>query len=851
MKEKISPGMQQYLDIKANYPDAFLLFRMGDFYELFYDDALKAGQILELTVTSRNKNAEKPIPMAGVPYHSAKGYIDTLVENGYKVAIAEQMEDPKQAVGVVRREVVQVITPGTQVAQTENGKAENNYITALFSDTSGKFGFAYADLATGELKATHLENEEAVLNEASALQTKEMILSCAISDELKDNLTTRLQLVFSEQEKILELDEITHLTENLKEPLMLQATNALLSYLHATQMRKLSHLEIAQVYQTRHFLSMDHFSKYNLELTSSIRTGKKHGTLFWLLDETKTAMGSRLLKQWITRPLLSMEKIFNRQNGVESLLNSFFERSEIQDSLKGVYDLERLSGRVAFGHVNAKDLLQLKNSLEQIPRLQAILESINTGEWNDLLAEMDACPDLVDLIQQAIDENAPASITEGNIIKTGYNATLDEYREAMQNGSRWILELEEKERNATGIKTLRIDYNRKDGYFFHVTNSNLSMMKEFDYFYRKATLKNSERYGTEELAKLERVILEATDKSVDLEYQLFLDIRKIVETHITRLKRTAAAVATLDSLASLATVAENYSYKRPTLVPNGRTLEIIDGRHPVVERVLGNNEYIPNSIKMNEATNLLLITGPNMSGKSTYMRQLALTVIMAQIGSFVPAERAVIPLFDKIFTRIGASDDLISGQSTFMVEMMEANQALRHATAQSLILFDELGRGTATYDGMALAQAIIEYIHDNIHAKTLFSTHYHELTALSDSLGELKNVHVGAVEKDGVVHFLHKMMDGAADKSYGIHVAKIAGLPVDLLERAASILSHLENNEQKELPNKPTEEIAQLSLFQEISTEEIGVVDTIKKLNLLEMTPLDALNTLYELQKMI
>lgn len=846
--------MQQYLDIKAKYPDAFLLFRMGDFYELFYEDALKAAQILELTLTSRNKNADNPIPMAGVPFHAVQAYIDILVEQGYKVAIAEQLEDPKLAKGVVKRDVVQIITPGTVMEGKEIGATENNYLTAVVQDKRGKFGFAYVDLSTGELKTTRLSDEEAVLNEASALQTKEIVLGTTISESLREGLTARLNLVFSEQLEREENAELSFLTSELTDELMIEATGKLLTYLSVTQKRSLGHLQQAVVYQTEHFLKMDYYSKYNLELTKSIRTGKKHGTLLWLLDETKTAMGGRLLKQWLDRPLIQEKAIFARQEMVASLVTNFFERTDLQESLKGVYDLERLAGRVAFGSVNARDLLQLKNSLEQIPAIRAILEGINQGEWSDLLLNLNAPPELVALIDQAIDEDAPFQITEGNVIKTGYNEQLDHYREAMKNGSKWILDYEQREREATGIKTLRIDYNRKDGYFIHITNSNLAHLPEGRY-YRKATLKNAERFGTEELQELENTILEATEKSMQLEYELFLEIREEVEKYITRLQRLAKTVSAIDVLQGFATVAERYQYVRPTLKEATSELCIVDGRHPVVEKVLGHQEYIPNSIQMDKETMMLLITGPNMSGKSTYMRQLALTVILGQIGSFVPAKEATLPIFDQIFTRIGASDDLISGQSTFMVEMMEANQALRHATPQSLILFDELGRGTATYDGMALAQAIIEYIHEHVKAKTLFSTHYHELTVLDEKLSGLKNVHVGAIEKNGEVVFLHKMMDGPADKSYGIHVAKIAGLPTDLLERAATILEALENQspEKQKIPaaEEKEEETEQLSLFKEVSSEELGVVDTLKKLNLLEMTPMDALNTLYTLQKRI
>jgi DNA mismatch repair protein MutS len=849
-KTKNTPMMEQYLSIKEQYPDAFLFYRLGDFYELFNEDAVKAAQILELTLTSRNKNAEDPIPMCGVPYHAASNYIDTLIEQGYKVAICEQVEDPKTTKGMVKREVVQLVTPGTVMDSKGLSAKDNNFLTAVMQTTQG-YSFAYVDLSTGELKTALLEDEDAVLNEASALQTKEVVLCSEVPDSLKELLTTRLNVVFSKQEAYEENAEFRFLTSDLPEEEKI-VTGKLLSYLSITQKRSLAHIQQAVEYQPDHFLKMDYYSKFNLELSRSIRTGKKQGTLLWLLDETKTAMGARLLKQWLDRPLIQQKKIFARQEMVQSLLDSFFERADLQESLTKVYDMERLVGRVSFGNVNGRDLLQLKSSLQQVPLIAQLIKGINHGEWNDLLLSLEPLDDLVALIESAIDEDAPLQITEGNVIKDGFNEQLDKYREAMRNGKQWLAELEAKERQETGIKNLKVGFNRVFGYYIEITKANLAGLEEGRYE-RKQTLANAERFISPELKKLETLILEAEEKSVDLEYRLFLEVREEVKKSILRLQKLAKAISAVDVLQSFATIAERYQYVRPILKKE-RSLNIIDGRHPVVEKVLGHQEYIPNSIIMHEDTDILLITGPNMSGKSTYMRQLALLVIMAQIGCFVPAQSAEMPIFDRIFTRIGASDDLIAGQSTFMVEMMEANQALRHATPNSLILFDELGRGTATYDGMALAQAIIEYIHKEVKAKTLFSTHYHELTVLDEELKRLRNVHVGAVEKDGEVVFLHKMMEGPADKSYGIHVAKIAGLPSDLLQRATTILKALEEHEPTIEKQPIVEEAAeneQLSLFSEVSTAEVGVIDQLKKLNLLEMTPMDALNKLYELQKRI
>lgn len=852
-KTKNTPMMEQYFSIKAQYPDAFLFYRLGDFYELFYDDALKVAQLLELTLTSRNKNAEEPIPMCGVPHHAVSSYIDTLVEQGYKVAICEQMEDPRLTKGMVKREVIQLVTPGTLMEGKGVSAKENNFLTALAFDK--QYGLSYVDLTTGELCATTLVDEESVLNEASSLRTKEMVLTDEnVSESLKETLKTRLGIVFSRQQSFEANAESQFLTSDLSSGLEKEVTGKLLQYLAVTQKRSLDHLQKAKSYQVDHYLKLDHYSKANLELTQLIRTGKKHGTLLWLLDETKTAMGGRLLKQWLDRPLIQKRTIVKRQDQVASLLNAFFEREDLKTALTKVYDLERLAGRVAFGNVNGRDLLQLKSSLEQVPAIRAILSGIDQGEWTALLEQMEPLDDLVKLIDQSIDEEAPLSITEGKVIKDGYNEQLDKYRQAMRNGKKWLAQLEAKERQKTGIKNLKIGYNRVFGYYIEITKANLANLEE-GLYERKQTLTNAERFITPELKDLEKQILEAEEKSVDLEYELFLEVRQQVKKAIHRLQRLAKAISATDVLQSFAVISERYQYVRPEL-NDQQELNIVSGRHPVVEKVLGAQEYIPNSIQMDPDTLILLITGPNMSGKSTYMRQLALTVILTQIGCFVPAESAVMPIFDRIFTRIGASDDLIAGQSTFMVEMMEANQALQHATVNSLVLFDELGRGTATYDGMALAQAIIEYIHQHVGAKTLFSTHYHELTVLQDELTHLKNIHVGAVEKNGDLVFLHKMMAGPADKSYGIHVAKIAGLPQDLLKRAAVILSDLESgktlqNQEITSASEKAEESQQLSLFPEASDEEIKVIDQLKEMNVLEMTPMDALNQLYELKKLL
>ena len=596
---------------------------------------------------------------------------------------------------------------------------------------------------------------------------------------------------------------------------------------------------------------MDFATKASLDLTENARTGKKHGSLYWYLDETKTAMGGRLLRSWIQKPLVDLKRIRERQDIIQVFMDHFFERSDLTDSLKGVYDIERLASRVSFGKINPKDLLQLGDTLGHVPTIKSILLGIGDPVLDVLIARLDELPELHRLITSAISPEASAVITEGNIIRTGFDEQLDQYRVVLRDGTGWIAEIEAKEREASGITGLKIDYNKKDGYYFHVTNSQLSHVPA--HFFRKATLKNSERFGTEELARIEGDMLEARDKSANLEYTIFMRIREEVGKYIQRLQQLAQAIATVDVLQSLASVAESQQLNRP-FFHEERRIAIDKGRHPVVEKVMGAQSYIPNSIFMDEERDIQLITGPNMSGKSTYMRQLAIIVILAQIGSYVPAQKAELPIFDAIYTRIGAADDLVSGQSTFMVEMMEANHAIRKATPQSLILFDELGRGTATYDGMALAQSIIEYIHDRTGAKTLFATHYHELTALSETLTRLENVHVATLERDGQVTFLHKIELGPADKSYGIHVAKIAGLPEELLERADAILTKLEGQAQQ-VPladTTPKKEVSsqvaeQMSLFEEEA--ENTVITELKNLDLYNMTPMEVMMAVAELKK--
>lgn len=875
-KPKETPMMKQYNEIKAQYPDAFLFYRLGDFYELFNDDAVLGSQLLELTLTQRNKNSAEPIPMAGVPHHAAQNYIDILVDKGYKVAVVEQMENPAEAEGMVKREVVQLVTPGTRMRTSADAAKENNYLVSLSMTPAGGFGLAYTDLSTGEVKATTVTATGGVLNEISRLETKEIVTNATLPDDLMANLTS-LGILVSHQDEEAANAETSYLTQQLTVPEQKEAADVLLAYLFATQKRSLDHLQMASSYEIAQYLKLDRNSRANLELTVNLRTQQRSGTLLWLLDNTKTAMGGRALKQWLEQPLLDRETIEQRYDKIGELLKDFFSRAALQETLKSVYDLERLAGRVAYGTANGRDLLQLRNSLRQVPDIMVTLGDLDPAVFGDLLRRIDPVSDIEKLISTAIAEEPPISVTDGGVIRAGYNTRLDEYRSVMKNGKQWLAELEAKERSETGISSLKIGFNKVFGYYIEVTKANIDKLDP-DRYTRKQTLVNAERFITPELKDREQMILEAETKSSDLEYQLFTEVREQIKNNITRIQKLAATLAELDVLQSLATVAEDYKFTRPELTDKQR-LVIKDGRHPVVEKVLGHQSYVANDVFMDEDETIMLITGPNMSGKSTYMRQLALTVVMAQIGSYVPASEAELPIFDQIFTRIGAADDLISGNSTFMVEMSEANTAIQNATKRSLILFDELGRGTATYDGMALAQAIIEHVHNNTKAKTLFSTHYHELTALSDELPNLRNVHVGATEENGELVFSHKVLTGPADQSYGINVAKLAGLPDSLVDRAADILANLEAQDvslEATAPTRPaklSEPVAayqasvaepepevvaaepadtQLDLFAvgpEIDPATQAVLDEIKATNIATMTPLDAMMKLNEWQK--
>lgn len=862
----VTPMMQQYLKIKSEYQDCLLFFRLGDFYEMFYEDAKEASRVLEITLTKRDAKKENPIPMCGVPYHSADSYIDTLVNNGYKVAICEQMEDPKQTKGMVRREVVRIVTPGTVMEQGGVDDKQNNYILS-FVIKQPEIALSYCDVSTGELKVTYFNDEATLLNEITTINPNEVVVNESLSEHLKRQInmvTETITIRDTLSSEIYSVNQSEH-------QLMYQATQLLLDYIHHTQKRDLSHIEDVVQYAAIDYMKMDFYAKRNLELTESIRLKSKKGTLLWLMDETKTPMGARRLKQWIDRPLMYKQQIESRLDIVDEFSKHFIERDTLRNYLNQVYDIERLVGRVSYGNVNARDLIQLKHSISEIPNIKALLNSMNQDTLEQV-NQLEPLDDLLEVLEQSLVEDPPISVKDGGLFKVGFNKQLDEYLEASKNGKTWLAELQAKERQRTGIKSLKISFNKVFGYFIEITRANLQNFEPSDFGYmRKQTLSNAERFITDELKEKEDIILGAEDKAIELEYQLFVQLREEVKKYTERLQQQAKIISELDCLQSFAEIAQKYNYTRPTFSDN-KTLNLIESRHPVVERVMDYNDYVPNDCRLDNETFIYLITGPNMSGKSTYMRQVAIISIMAQMGAYVPCKEAVLPLFDQIFTRIGAADDLVSGKSTFMVEMLEAQKALTYATEDSLIIFDEIGRGTSTYDGLALAQAMIEFVAETSHAKTLFSTHYHELTTLDQALSSLKNVHVAANEYKGELIFLHKVKDGAVDDSYGIQVAKLADLPEKVISRAQVILNDFEETAGKKQINpeitKNADDVIQVEskantknisqkdfeqasfdLFENVQQSEIEL--QIKNLNLSNMTPIEALLKLSELQNQL
>lgn len=829
---KVTPMMRQYINIKLKNKDVIIFFRLGDFYEMFFEDAINVSRELELTLTGKSCGLEERVPMCGIPHHAANLYIDKLIEKGYKVGICEQLDDPATAKGIVERDLVQIVSPGTIIDHESLVEWDNNYIGNII-DLDYAYGISYTDITTGEIYA-YITNKEVAANEIISIGIKEVICDSKISEDIVKLLRNQYKISVTITDEIEENSAYSFIYDGIDDYRYKRIIDHLLTYITNTQKRILSHFQKLIIVDKKH-LKMDIHTKRNLELTETLRLKQRNFSLIWLLDKTKTAPGSRMLKTFIENPSIDINIINRRYDTIEKLLKEFILKNDLVEALNEVYDLERLSGRIAFGSANARDLIQLKSSLKVLPAIKEILEKIG------FYYSIETLDELYELLEQSIYEEPPVTLKEGYLIKEGYNAELDELKDLRKGGKDFVARFENEERERTGIKNLKVGYNRVFGYYIEVSKGNVSLVKEEYGYERRQTLANAERYISPILKEKEALILNAEERIIDLEYNIFVSIRDHVKTYIGRIQKIAKVISEIDVLQSLATVAETNNFVRPE-ISNERKLEILDGRHPVVEKVI-TGEYVSNDVLMDEKTNILLITGPNMAGKSTYMRQLAIIVIMAQIGSFVPARKAVLPIFDAIFTRIGASDDLVSGESTFMVEMLEANNAITNATENSLILFDELGRGTATFDGMSLAQAIIEYVHNNIKAKTLFSTHYHELTDLENNLKNLKNVHVSALEEDGKITFLHKIKEGSVDKSYGIHVASLANLPSSLINRASEILNIYENKEKRR------DIKVQECLPLDFKKEDNELVAELKKLDLNNLTPIEALNALYKIKE--
>ena len=834
MKQKYSPMMMQYLGIKEQNKDAIVMFRLGDFYEMFFDDAMIVSKELELALTGKNAGAKERVPMCGVPFHSASGYIQKLVDNGHKVAIVEQLTDPGKK-GIVERGVVQIVTPGT-IFDESMTKNKNNYIACMMI-FDFVYTLAFCDITTGEFQVINIDKKDHLLNnQLASMEVKEIVVKSDCTYNFNDSIMVSHydNETFNEKYR-----DIFHNIKDLKE---IKVSTLLLNYLIETQKRDLEHLQMIEEINNQDFMTMDLYTKKSLELTENSKDHEKYGSLFWLLDMTKSAMGARLLKNYIDRPLLKKEAIEERLDIVEIFTQQFIQRESIKEILKEIYDLERLSSRIAFGNINARDLKWISSSLKVLPELKQQLYSFNEPLTDQLANQIIDLSHITKLIDDAIIDNPPLTIKEGNIIKDHFNEELDELRYLRDHGKQWLVDFEQKEREKTGIKNLKVGYNRVFGYYIEVTKGSLDLVKdEFEYT-RKQSLSNAERFITPELKDMESKILSAQDKIQKLEYVLFTQVRNEIKKEVHLIQDVSKIIARVDVYQSLAMLASENSYVRPVF-NDQKIMDIKEGRHGVIEKVMGHGKYVPNDVSIDENSPVVLITGPNMGGKSTYMRQVALIVIMAQIGSFVPAKYANLTIFDQIFTRIGASDDLISGQSTFMVEMLEANNALRFASEKSLILFDEIGRGTATFDGMAIAQAMIEYIASEIHCMTLFSTHYHELTFLEDKGLGIQNVHASArVDNDHLV-FEYLIKKGRSNKSYGVNVAKLAKLPDEVINRANLVLETLEENnvEDRLIEEKQVQVIE----------KESEVEKYLKTIDPMALSPLDALSTLIELKKLV
>lgn len=866
---KYTPMMEQYLKVKEENPGCLLMFRLGDFYELFFDDAITASKELELTLTGRDCGQAERAPMCGVPYHAIEGYLQKLVSKGYRVAICEQMEDPKLAQGLVKREVTRIVTPGTNINSEHVEEKRNNYIMSV-NRTCDRLGIAICDITTGEFFVTEFEEEDKFWDEVAKYRPSEIIINeenaggidierLKKSYEIFVNLYGAHHFRLERCEDVLKHHFHVHSMEGLgmsELPLSVTAAGALLDYLVETQKRDLSHISRISTYSLKQYMMLDSATRRNLELTQTLRDKSRQGSLLWVIDYTRTAMGGRLLRKWTEQPLIDKEQIEKRLDAVECFVEDMILSEELKESLEQIYDMERLMGRIAYGNAGARDLLALKQSLRALPGIRSILELLKAPFYEEMAKDFDELKDLCDLLERSIYEEPPITLREGRLIKEGFHAEVDKLRHADVDGKSWLAQLEAKEKEATGIRTLKIGYNRVFGYYLEVSRSFMNEVP--DRYIRKQTLANGERYITEELKTLEDTILGAKEKLVALEYDLFVQVRTQVAEQLVRVQDTAGKIAQLDALRSLGEAAVANHYVKPRFVSDKKgTVEIVKGRHPVVERMMKGEAFIPNDTLLdNREDRIAIITGPNMAGKSTYMRQVAVICLMAQMGSYVPAESARLSVVDRIFTRVGASDDLAGGQSTFMVEMAEVSNILRHATSSSLLILDEIGRGTSTYDGLSIAWAVVEYISDKktIGAKTLFATHYHELTELEGQLEGVHNYCVAIKESGEDIVFLRKIQRGCGDRSYGIEVAKLAGLPAWVVHRAQEILKELLSNSVNtgsgtaiQAKSEVVDNAFQMSLFGHDDPKQEELIERLKNLKVLEMTPMQALQTLYEL----
>lgn len=876
MSNELTPMMKQYMQTKEEYKDCILFYRLGDFYEMFFDDALTASKELEITLTGKNCGLEERAPMCGIPYHAVDSYLNRLVSKGYKVAICEQVEDPKTAKGIVKREVIRVVTPGTNLDTQGLDETKNNYIMCIVY-MADRYGLSVADVTTGEYLVTELDSQTKLMDELYKFMPSEIVCNEAfyMSGLDLDDLKNRLHMAIYSLEAWYFDDALCRetLQEHFKVASLegiglsnyecgMIASGALLKYLEETQKNSLSHMSRLTRYATGNYMVLDSATRRNLELVETLREKQKRGSLLWVLDKTKTAMGARTLRKYVEQPLIDKKSIVKRLDAVAELKDNAICREEIREYLNPVYDLERLVGKITYQSANPRDLIAFQSSLSMLPSVKCILKDMESDLLKEIYEELDPLEELCDLVGRAIQEEPPLAMKEGGIIKDGYNEEVDRLRKAKSEGKNWLADLETKEREKTGIKNLRIRYNKVFGYYLEVTNSFKDLVP--DYYTRKQTLANAERYIIPELKELEDTILGAEDKLCALEYELYCEVRNTIAAELTRIQRTAKAVAKLDVIASLALVAERNNYVRPKINEKG-VIDIRDGRHPVVEKMIPNDMFIANDTYLDDKKQRIsIITGPNMAGKSTYMRQAALIVLMAQLGSFVPASSANIGLVDRIFTRVGASDDLASGQSTFMVEMNEVANILRNATSKSLLILDEIGRGTSTFDGLSIAWAVVEYISNSklLGAKTLFATHYHELTELEGKISNVNNYCIAVKEKGDDIVFLRKIVKGGADKSYGIQVAKLAGVPNPVINRAKEIVEELvtaditgkvkdiavQGSETKKKTQKKLDEVdlTQFSLFDTVKDDD--VLNELKELDISHMTPMDAMNKLYQLQ---